>query len=1259
MLEWLKKIGGSKPWQNKAGLEEKAVALLAEDFSALEKLNSDLPSEIVRYLLDGEGEEVLARLAGTQGAGEILGVIRIFTGASKANTNARVRFFECVRNAPPDFFVRLGKVYEAAIRAPYSNPAFRSFQSSAFTTQPSFGDVKLNWLHTLLVTATHLSLNTWPRKCRPCQALSAELIEAMLEAEGFPKSLLVRAAFGPPLQRFGGSPLEPVFVALNGLAASALRHKQVLLEILNHSDFKQRVYALQLMKRCGVAVEPFAEMLVELAVGSSKQAREQADILLAEAKPVFIPLLKEKIIAGENDERIAAARLLWRWGEESFREFLEQRLAEEKSKKVAQAIRDLLAVPAQNIVPTADDPLRLPELPPIPAHLPLGAETERAWRECFDQINRGITHVQAANAKNHYAKDLQPVSVAAIQQSFAELAGGKCGCTLKNIAAALVFKETSAPLKTFWQRPELQQVHLVRFLIQTGGLPPDSEANDRYSLFGHWLETFVVVYHRAHPNVGLREFGAAFTAAGLNSARIGKGLLNRFGAATPYGMTREQVWPYWVEHLDLLEGAFAPASKDFMQRYYQREARAHAFDALASFPHPLPRLQPLLWDLALGPKSERSQAQQCLVSTPDKHERLIAALAAGSAETRFAAAEWLGRLDEKSAVDPLLAALKREKNEATKGVMLAALEQLGAPVEQFLDRAGLSKEAEKGLAKGVPADLNWFPFDQLPPAHWEDNGKKIDPFILRWWLVQGFKLKNPEPGALLRRYCASLKPSERETLGQFVLEAWIAEDTAPISRVEAEKLAQSHAQSMAHFAQYMYQQAQKNPQGQTTAQVPLTVEQYYAQALPKFLRQPKSSAVSSKGILSVAGACVGTAAAPVVNRYLKEWYGQRAAQCRALLQMLAWVEHRTATQLLLAVGSRFRTKSIQEEANAQAQALAERKGWTVAELADRTIPSAGLDENGVVTIDFGPRKFKATLDEDLEFALTDSEGKPLKAMPDPRKDDDEALAAEAKKNFSAAKKELKSVLAMQRDRLYEAMCTQRTWAFEDWNLYLKLHPIVKHYCQRLVWAVVRDEKAVQLFRPLPDGSLTNVTDDPVTLSENDQVRVAHECQVTPDQSQAWRQHLKDYNAEMLFEQFGRPNFNLSEENRNETEVSDFQGHILEAFKLRGRANKLGYTRGQAQDGGWFFDYHKRFPTLGIEAVIEFTGNGLPEENRTVGLTILHFDRVAVEGEPAGGDAKMMLSEVPPVLLSECWNDIRTIAAEGPGFDPAWEKKTQM
>jgi len=43
---------------------------------------------------------------------------------------------------------------------------------------------------------------------------------------------------------------------------------------------------------------------------------------------------------------------------------------------------------------------------------------------------------------------------------------------------------------------------------------------------------------------------------------------------------------------------------------------------------------------------------------------------------------------------------------------------------------------------------------------------------------------------------------------------------------------------------------------------------------------------------------------------------------------------------------------------------------------------------------------------------------------------------------------------------------------------------------------------------------------------------------------------------------------------------------------------------------------------------------------------------------AGGSSEpLALGEIPPVLLSECWNDLAALAAEGPGYDPDWEAKT--
>lgn len=72
--------------------------------------------------------------------------------------------------------------------------------------------------------------------------------------------------------------------------------------------------------------------------------------------------------------------------------------------------------------------------------------------------------------------------------------------------------------------------------------------------------------------------------------------------------------------------------------------------------------------------------------------------------------------------------------------------------------------------------------------------------------------------------------------------------------------------------------------------------------------------------------------------------------------------------------------------------------------------------------------------------------------------------------------------------------------------------------------------------------------------------------------------------------------------------------------------------------------------MGLTAVIGFTGNPLPEQNRLVALTTLRFDA-------PGGEA-VELSQVPAILLSETYHDLRQIAAQGSGFDPDWQEKSE-
>ena len=130
------------------------------------------------------------------------------------------------------------------------------------------------------------------------------------------------------------------------------------------------------------------------------------------------------------------------------------------------------------------------------------------------------------------------------------------------------------------------------------------------------------------------------------------------------------------------------------------------------------------------------------------------------------------------------------------------------------------------------------------------------------------------------------------------------------------------------------------------------------------------------------------------------------------------------------------------------------------------------------------------------------------------------------------------------------------------------------------------------------------------------VRLAHACNMPAELGAAWAQHFADYDVEPLFQQFGRPTYTLPEDKKKETDIKDFEGHMLTTFKLRGKATKLGYVRGEAEDGGCFHLYRKPFPSLGLQAVIGFTGSSLPEEDVPAALAELYF--TPHEGRQGGG-----------------------------------------
>jgi len=357
-------------------------------------------------------------------------------------------------------------------------------------------------------------------------------------------------------------------------------------------------------------------------------------------------------------------------------------------------------------------------------------------------------------------------------------------------------------------------------------------------------------------------------------------------------------------------------------------------------------------------------------------------------------------------------------------------------------------------------------------------------------------------------------------------------------------------------------------------------------------------------------------------------------------------------QFVLGVSRRYRTASVQQKARLLVERIADRNGWTQDQLADRTVPTGGLDESGRMTFAYGARNFTVVLDDKLKPVLHNAEGKPLAALPAARQNDTPKSIKEGKALFTTCKKEVKQVVEMQSARLYEAMCAGRRWPLADWDEYLRRHPVVGRLVQRLAWMRFDAEgRLLGLMRPTEDGSLIDAADDEVEPGADEGIGLAHASLLGEADVAAWQAHFKDYKVTPLFAQLARRSPPSQDPGANA--IADRLGWTSDTFKLRAAFGKQGYSRGSAEDSGVFFEYVKDFASLGIQVRIEFSGSALPEENMPAALKTLGFVRLGAGGY---GNGNLPLAQVPPVLLAEAYGDYHAVAAACQGFDPDWERK---
>ncbi|MCA8273825.1 DUF4132 domain-containing protein [Burkholderia sp. AU30280] len=332
---------------------------------------------------------------------------------------------------------------------------------------------------------------------------------------------------------------------------------------------------------------------------------------------------------------------------------------------------------------------------------------------------------------------------------------------------------------------------------------------------------------------------------------------------------------------------------------------------------------------------------------------------------------------------------------------------------------------------------------------------------------------------------------------------------------------------------------------------------------------------------------------------IRTWPGESAhARAATGLDVLASIGSDVALMLLNGIAQKVKFRALQDRAREKIDAIAEARGLSSEELEDRLAPDLGLDAQGTMLLDFGPRAFRVGFDETLKPYVRETgadgvAGARLADLPKPKKTDDPVKSKEAVERFKLLKKDARTIASQQLARLEVAMCGRRRWTPEVFRAFLAEHPLVRHLVQRLVWGVYEVDDGGNFggtlkacFRVAEDGTAATADDDAFTLPEGATIRIGvpHALEIAPADAAAFGQVFADYELLQPFAQLGRDVYRLTDDERNGRQLERWKGVKVPTGRVLGLVNK-GWRRGQVQDAGciWYFT-----KPLGAGKVIELS-----------------------------------------------------------------------
>lgn len=454
---------------------------------------------------------------------------------------------------------------------------------------------------------------------------------------------------------------------------------------------------------------------------------------------------------------------------------------------------------------------------------------------------------------------------------------------------------------------------------------------------------------------------------------------------------------------------------------------------------------------------------------------------------------------------------------------------------------------------------------------------------------------------------------------------------------------------------------------------PLDAKELAAFAMTVFeLWMDQNAPSKQKWVLTFCAVFGGNEIVNVLKRQINQWpqEARGAIACEAV-NALALSPEPEALMIVDSISRKFKFKQVKGAAAKALDYAAKELGLTAEELADRIVPDLGLDQRGQRVFDYGPRSFTVTLTPALELAVKNQDGKVLKTLPAPGKNDDPEKAPAASSEFKALKKQIKATVSTQTLRLEQALSTGRTWTGAGWQELFVKKPVMRQFAVGLIWGVYDETGALtDTFRYLEDGSLNTADEEEYELAENVQVGLVHPVELDKDALSEWKQQLEDYEIRQPFLQLDRPVTRVTEEQANETSLDTFGGRVLNGMSLTGKLMSQGWYRGSILDGGGFYDFYREDGPIGTQLNFEGASVGYEDGDTTVydiqfykastvsrGSYVYDVLGHGSDGKPVTKDDRLLtLGQVPPRLFSEIVYQVQKATASSTETRDDWKDK---